>query len=99
MGYKGRDQRLDTPTFISSLTHVKIRAEESNSKRNNKIHVLASSLQLGTSGFAEFSKFGKRVTGFTEFTESDQGISIDFTPKSSIKKKSRNISFDSQKFF
>ena len=59
----------------------------------------ASLVQLGTSGFAEFSKFGKRVTGFTEFTESDQGISIDFTPKSSIKKKSRNISFDSQKFF
>ena len=56
-------------------------------------------IQLGTSGFAEFSKFGKRVTGFTEFTESDQGISIDFTPKSSIKKKSRNISFDSQNFF
>ena len=53
-------------------------------------------LQLGTSGFAEFSKFGKRVT---EFTESDKGISIDFPPKSSIKKKSRNISFDSQNFF
>ena len=59
----------------------------------------AQLLQLGTSGFAEFSKFGKRVTGFTEFTESDQGISIDFTPKSSIKKKSRNISFDSQNSF
>ena len=49
--------------------------------------------QLGTSGFAEFSKFGKRVTGFTEFTESDQGISIDFTPKSSIKKKIKEYIF------